>query len=146
MVDDHRESSISQSDRVSGVVNHMLRLQPHQGLGAQETGALERSHTPKSWALREVGGWAGAEGSSGGLESRPRLPQSGCTHMRPWAFSEASRCSVTTERSINVRAEEPKWALSKSVNENVLEAAKLRGQRWFRCLWRNLPQHNGEKV
>lgn len=58
-VDGYRESSISRSDRVSGVINHMLRSRPHQGLAAQETGALERSHTPKSSASPLCRGWGG---------------------------------------------------------------------------------------
>lgn len=86
----NNKSSISRDDRVS-VINHVLRSQPHQGLGTQETGTLERYHTPKGPAPRGARGGAAGAGVQASFAPERMHAR---THARPWAFSGAARCSV----------------------------------------------------
>lgn len=98
----NNKSSISRSGRVSSVINHVLRSQPHQGLSTQETGTLERYHTPKGPAPRGArGGAAGAGVQASFAPERMHARTHARRHARPWAFSGAARCSVAeagTER------------------------------------------------
>lgn len=52
----HNNGSISHGDRVSSVINHAPRFWPHQGIGMQETEALNDTTHTKSLAMRG-GGW-----------------------------------------------------------------------------------------
>lgn len=99
----NNKSSISCNDRVSSVINHVLRSQPHQGLGTQETGTLERYHTPKGPAPR--GGRGGAAGA--GVQASFAPERMHARTRAPGPFLELP----------DVRLQ--KRALSKSVNESV---------------------------
>lgn len=67
----HNNGSISRGDRASSVINHAPRFWPHQGIGTQETEALNDTTHTKGLALQ------------GGAGVQALLPQSGCTPLGP---------------------------------------------------------------